>query len=638
MTLRLIVLALFLFLSTLTHASDKKSADRSTFAAAEKALKQNQMSLYLALKKQLEDDHYVLLPYLEYAELQRAFSQGQFPQDKVHEFLTQEQETSLGDRLRSAWLYHLAKKSQWELFTQDYQASRDDGLQCYDIYSRYKVSNNSAVLNEALPLWLSGKSRPEPCDTLFNAWRAKGGLTEKLVWDRIYLATEANQYAVVNYLKRYLPETKQRWVDAWLTTYRDPKIISSEKLFKEQASFLRYTQAYGLKRIARKDPEKAAKLWAKLEKQYKFNATQRAHAIRSIAVGMAMNHDPDALTWFNKISLAHHDDTSLEWHVRAALREGAWNEVAEIIPQFPARLRKDSAWTYWLARAYEQTGKNNEAQAMYKALSQERTFAGVLSSERLGVDYPINLPQMTVTDEHLDDTLNNRGIARALELHDMGRLSQARREWMDTTAKLSEIQLQAAAIIAYEQGWQERAILTLARAENQNNIAIRFPVLYKNTIEKEAKRNGLSPAWVFAIARRESAFVPDIKSPVGATGLMQLMPYTAKQVAKQLKEPYHSPSQLTNTSLNVRLGSAYLKSIYNDLDKNMILATAAYNAGPYRVKKWLPKFGSIPSDVWIETVPFYETREYVKAVLIYQLIYQHHLNIDQRLGSILNDI
>jgi soluble lytic murein transglycosylase len=633
-----VILALVLCAPALCSAANKNSADRNTFTAAEKALKQNQMSLYGALKKQLEQDNYVLLPYLDYAELQKAFSKGEFPVEEVHAFLAKEQDTALGDRLRSSWLYYLAKKNQWELFVADYQSTQDDGLQCHSIYGHYKISNQASVLNEALPLWLYGKSRPESCDPVFNAWRAKGGLTEKLVWDRIYLAIEANQYAVVNYLIRYLPKQKQTWVQTWQNTYKDPNIISSQKLFKEQASFLRDTQIYGLKRIARRDPEKAAKIWAKLEKQYVFTARQKAKAIREIAIGMAMDHDPEALTWFNKISLAQHNDLSFEWHVRAALREGSWAEVARVVPQFPARLRKDTAWSYWLARSYEQTGKKSEAQAMYQALSQERTFAGVLSSERLGATYPINLPRIAVTESLYQETLNHKGIARALEFHAMDRLSQARREWSETIKRLSEEQIQAAAVIAYEQGWQQHAILTLAKAENQNNIDIRFPVLYRKHIEKEAKRNSLNPAWVFAIARRESAFVADIKSPVGATGLMQLMPYTAKQVAKQIKEPYHSPSQLTQVALNVRLGSAYLKSIYKDFDENMLLATAAYNAGPHRVKQWMPKNGAIPADVWIETVPFTETREYVKAVLIYQLIYQHHLNIKERLGSVLDDI
>lgn len=636
--MRIAILALAFIISLSAFAAGKNNPDRSTFVAAEKALKQNQMSLYQALKKQLEADHYVLLPYLEYAELQKQFSQGEYPVEAVHEFLNKEQNTALGDRLRSSWLYYLAKKNQWEMFIADYQPSSDDGLQCHAIYANYKVSNQASVLNEALPLWLYGKSRPESCDTVFNAWRAKGGLSEKLVWDRIYLAIDANQFAVVNYLMRYVPKNKQPWVQAWLNTYKDPKIITSEKLFKDSAPFLRDTQIYGLKRIARKDPEKAAKIWAKLEKQYKFSPKQKAKAIRSIAVGMAMDHDPDALTWFNRISLTHHDDISYEWHVRAALRAGDWAEVARVVPLFPAHLRKDSAWTYWLARAYDEMGQKEQAQNLYTILSHERSFGGVLASERLGVEYPINLPRITVTPEHIQETLQDKGIARALELHELDRITLARREWMETIAHLDEVHLQAAAMIAHQQGWQERAIHTLAKAENQNNIDIRFPVMYRKIIEKEAKRNGLNPAWVFAIARRESAFVQDIKSPVGATGLMQLMPYTAKQIAKQIKEPYHSPTQLTQAGLNVRLGSAYLKSIYHDLDENMLLATAAYNAGPHRVKQWTPKHGSLPADVWVETIPFTETREYVKAVLIYRLIYQHHLKMDDRLGSILDEI
>lgn len=636
--LRKVVFAACVFWCATTFAVDSHLSARNTYTAAEKALRQNQLTQYESLKQRLQATNYVLLPFLEYAEIQKAFASGQFPTDKVHAFLSQEQNTALGDRLRTSWLYHLAKHQQWDQFAQDYQTNKDVGLQCYDIYARYKLTGASSVLNEALPLWLYGKSQPDPCNTVFQAWRTKGGLTEKLVWDRVYLAMEANQYVVVNYLMRHVPAEKQRWVQTWLNTYRDPNIISSEKLFRENVPFLRDTQVYGIQRIAKKDPEKAANLWIKLDNKYKFSEAQRNHAYRAIAVSMAMDHNPDAMWWFKKIPLSYYNNAAYEWHVRAALRQGAWKEVAFLIPDFPEKLRRDSSWTYWLARAYDELGRGAEAQALYSALSQERSFAGVMASERLGVDYSINLPQIELTQDDMKDALNNVGIARALELHEMERITHARREWMETTAKLNEKQLQAAAIIAFERGWQERAILTLARAENQNNIAVRFPVLYQKTVEREAKRNGLNPAWVYAIARRESAFVADAKSPVGATGLMQLMPYTAKQIARKLNEPFHTTAQLTNPPLNIRLGSAYLKQIYKDFDENMILATAAYNAGPSRVKQWLPKNDRIEADIWIETIPFYETREYVKAVLVYRLIYQHHLKMDDRLGSVLDDI
>lgn len=636
--IRQIIFAVGFFIFASAFGAEPTLADRNTFIAAEKALRQGHMERYHSLKSQLVKADYVLVPYLDYAEIQRELSQGEYPTAKVHAFLEQEPDTALGHRTRTLWLNHLAQKGQWEKYAADYQPSEDLGLQCYDIYARYKISQKASVLNEALPLWLSGKSRPDPCNTLFTAWKNKGGLTEKLVWDRIYLAMDANQYPVVNYLMRHVPKAKQAWVQAWLSTYRDPKIIASEKIFKENVPFLRDTQIYGLKRIARKDPEKAVQLWTKLSKKFQFNETQRYHAYRALAVGLAMDHDPQALTWFNKIPLNHYDNTSFEWHIRAALRQGNWSEVARLVPQLPPSLKKDSTWTYWLARAYAQTGQESQAKALYEELSQERTFGGILASEHLDKKYPIDLPQISLSAQDIEDTLNNKGIARALELHELDRTSLARREWLESLPHLTETQLQAAAVIAYDSGWHDRAILTLAKAENQNNIKVRFPVLYQKTIEREAKRHGLNPAWVFAITRRESAFVPDVKSPAGATGLMQLMPYTAKMTAKKLREPYHSPSQLTNAGYNIRLGSAYLKSIYHDLDENMILATAAYNAGPHRVQQWMPKRGHIPADVWVETIPFYETREYVKAVMIYQLIYQHHLSIDQRLGSILDEI
>lgn len=611
---------------------------RNTFVAAEKALRSGHMNEYMDLKTRLHNDQYVLTPFLEYAEIQRAMSQGKLPIEQVHTFLASEQGNALGERLRSSWLNYLAKKNQWAQYTLDYTPTKDAGLQCYAIYAQYKTSNDPSTLNQAKTLWLSGKSQPPACNTTFDAWRKTGGLSEQLLWDRIYLAMEANQYAVVNYLMRHIPQTKQHLVQTWLNTYRDPKIISSEKLFRENDSFLRDIQVYGLKRIARRDPSKAAITWEKLEGKFTFSDAQRYRAYRIIAVSKAMAHENDALTWFQKIPLDHYDDASYEWHARAALRANNWPDVERIIAEFPAHLHKDNTWNYWLARAYENNGRTKDAKSIFRQISKERSFSGLLASDHLNIPYPMNLPQVSISQRDIEATLNIPGVARAIELHDLGRTTVARREWMDTLALLNEKQLQTAAVIAYENGWQERALFTLARAENQNNLKIRFPILYEKIIEREAKRHSLNPAWIFAITRRESAFIPDIRSPVGATGLMQLMPYTAKQIALQMRETYSSPAQLTNPNYNIRLGSAYLNKIYRDLGQNPVLATAAYNAGPARVKQWLPEGTPLDADIWIETIPFYETREYVKAVLVYQMIYQHHLNLEGRMMASIGQI
>ncbi len=615
-------------------------AQRDTFKQAERALRYQKDGLYYELKKQLQQEDYILFPYLQYYELKRMIGQPNDPSELIHRFLQKEKNTLLAQQLREYWLNYLAKRKKWSAYSEDYQPTNNVALQCYDIYARYQTTKNAAVLNEVEPLWLFGKSRPKECDTLFDLWIKQKGMTDKLLWDRIGLAIEGNQYDLVAYLKRYVHHNEEPLINTWLQVYKDPRLVTSERLFKAEHPFLRITQVYGIKRLAHKDVDNAIKIWDKIENKYKFTDEQRQDVYKKIALELAMNYEASAKKWFEKIPVSQYDTKLYEWNLRISLRERNWNEVLNAINIMPPSMQEEVSWQYWKARALEAQGQKADAEKIYQTISQERDFHGFMASDILLIKYPLDLPQAEINQETLNNVKNNPGIQRALELRKIGRITDARREWEYSTKQMDEQQLQAAAILASENDWDDRAILTLAKAENQNNIDLRFPMPYQQTFEQEARKQGLNPAWVFAIARRESAFVPDARSPAGALGVMQVMPYTAKQISREIKEPYISRNQLLNLDKNVRLGSAYLNKMYNQMNKDIVLATASYNAGPLRVKKWLPERGDrMDADIWIETMPFYETREYVKAVLVYRIIYQYHLGKgDVRMQDTMNPI
>lgn len=634
-----LLLVLFLLIApVIAAASDGNLTPRDKFLEAEKALRYKQTAKYYKLKNELREQNYILYPYLQFAELRKLMAQPDLPSKHVRRFLQTEKDTVLADRMRTIWLNHLIKKKKWSDYVKDYQPTDNVALQCYDIYARYKTKKDSNILNEAASIWVYGKSRPRECDVLFSAWEENGGLTENLVWDRIHLAMDSNQFQLIKYLKRYLPEDQQALIDTWMKVYRSPDIVTSKKLFKENIPFLRDTQIYGLKRLTRSSPEKAIKLWNKIKDDYTFTNEQKYDLYRSFALHLAMDHQSGADKWFAMIPKQYYDNTLYEWEIRNALRQGNWKQVVTQVNTLPANLHRDPTWQYWLARAYEQTGNTAKASSIYKELSKQRHFHALMASDRENLDYSLSVAPAQIKEDDVVYVSQVPGIQRSLELQKMGRNTDARREWSYTIQSLNEPQLQAAAYIAYENGMYDRAIVTLAKADNQDNLAIRFPRAYQKTIESEAKRQGINPAWVYAVARRESAFVPDARSPAGAVGLMQVMPYTARQIAREINEPYFSQSQLLNLNKNVRLGSAYLRKLYREMNGNIILATASYNAGPHRVKKWLPKRGKIAPDVWIETMPFYETREYVKAVLVYRMIYLDHMGKSTRLDSVLEDI
>jgi soluble lytic murein transglycosylase len=631
---------IFLAIPLTGISDDALESQRETFKKAERALRYQKDGEYYIHKKALRESNYILYPYLQYYELKRMLGQPNDPSEHVRRFLRAQKDTTLEKQMRNVWLEYLAKRKKWSDFVKDYEPSQSVSLQCYDIYARYQVSKDKAILKEAEPLWLYGKSRPKACDDLFDTWIKADGLSEKLAWDRIELAINANQYQLVAYLKRYLPHDEHPLVDAWLHVYKDPKLVTSQRLFKAEHPFLRMTQVYGVKKLARTNIDQAIKAWNTIDDQHNFTEEQKIEVYKRFALEKATDHEPGAEKWFNKVPIEKYDTTLHEWHVRNAIRHGKWKDVINAIAQMPPALQQENAWQYWKARALSARGQKKEAEKIFQQLSQQRDYYGFMASDIIGSEYPMNLPTAVVSQEDMEKVKKIPDIQRALELKTINRTTDGRREWEYASRKMDEQQLQAAAIYANELDWHDRAILTLAKAENRNDINLRFPMAYSNTVQREARQQGLNPAWVYAIARRESAFVPDARSPAGAIGVMQVMPYTAKQIAREIKEPYFSRNQLLNLNKNVRLGSAYLNKMYGQMNKNLVLATASYNAGPHRVKKWLPaKTERLDPDVWIDTMPFYETREYVKAILVYRIIYQYHMGkTDSRIKDTLEPI
>lgn len=636
----LCVCVILLTAPLLTLAESTSAQQRKQFIDAQRSLRYEKMGQYYALKKQLREEGYILYPYLQYAELKKMINQAPLPTDTVRRFLREQEGTVLEQRTREYWLTQLAKKKKWSIYVQDYKPTDNAALQCYDVYARYVTTKNKKILDEAKNIWLSAYSNPQACDLLFDTWKKENSMNEKLVWERIQLAADANQLKLVQYLKKYIPENEQYLVQAWVNVYRDPRLASSKQQFHAQHPFLRSTQIYGIKRLAHRNVKDAMKHWSKIAHQYTFTEAQKQSVYRAFALELAMDYDKDAREWFKQITENYYDTTLYEWEIRLALRHKQWREVIRLINKLPENMKEDPTWQYWHARALEAIGDRREAKAIYAKLANIRDYHGFMASDKISEPYPLNLPLTPPKPESIKKVSDNKGIKRAIELYQIGRINDARREWEFVTNNMNEDELQAAAQIAHSLDWHDRAIFTLSKADNRNNIDMRFPMAYRPTIEQEAQKQGVNPAWVFAIARRESAFVPDAKSPAGALGLMQVMPYTGKLIAKEINEPYFSRQQLLDLRKNVKLGTAYLNKLYRELDSNIVLATAAYNAGPQRVRQWLPERGqSIDPDIWIETIPFYETREYLKGVLIYRMIYLHHIGKDSdKLTDVLKPI
>ena len=314
--------------------------------------------------------------------------------------------------------------------------------------------------------------------------------------------------------------------------------------------------------------------------------------------------------------------TVKEWKVRAALLEQNWQHVAEALADLTALERQEPKWQYWLARSLDKTGSALQARDLYFKLAEDRSFYGFLAADNIRKPYQFSNRPVFLAENELDKLANETDFKVVREFKLLNREAEAERQWWYTIKKMSKERRMIAAKLAQQWHWDQIAITTLVKADYWDDLALRFPVYYSEQIHHNAYLHNLDPAIVFGLIRQESIFNKDAESSVGARGLMQVMPITGMQIARDLKEKWRSGDSLFNPDINVRYGAFYYKKLLKQFHGHFALAIAAYNAGSGRVAKWLPSAEAMPADIWIETIPFKETRKYVTAVLSYAIIYQ----------------
>ncbi|MDP5135821.1 transglycosylase SLT domain-containing protein [Rheinheimera baltica] len=616
---RIVFMLTNLLLAPLSVASvSSEAALRNEFLHAESQI--GSLKYAQAQKLLKKFDGYVLQPYLEQKRLQHFLTAD----EQIAGFLKRYQGTPMDWPLRRAWLYDLAKRQQSERYLANFKPTSDAALHCYAL--RFALAKKDAVPSQIWPevatLWVSGKSQPKECDPLFSAWRSAGQQTPERVWQRLALTAEEGDTSLIPYLKKLLPTDQQYLADLYLKTRRSPASIAGSTFFPLKKLQERDIAAYGMKRLIWRDPDKALKVWQRFSNDPYFSSAQRLDVQRQFAIALASKGDTRAGEWFNDLPVELIDSALAHWQVSHALAELDWPKVQAIILRFPADLAKDNSWQYWLARAYEEQGNSESAQPVFQRLALQRHFYGFMAAARLGLPPSLAHSPVNVSEQELTDLKLHPAVQRAQEWLALGRLLEARREWNHLQDSSTEQQKLVSAKLAYQLQWYERAIFSLADVGYWDDIELRFPLAYQDEIAKSSARAEIDSGWAMAIARRESSFMADANSPVGARGLMQLMPATARQVAKK-------PIQLTQLyepGINIDYGTDYLNYLMKRNDGNLLMATAAYNAGFSRVKQWVPRDFALPADVWIETIPYRETREYVKAVMAYYQIYNIRLN------------
>jgi soluble lytic murein transglycosylase len=594
--------------------------EREKFVAAEKALKQGKITKYKELKNELK--RYPLYPYLEYQELRYGFSNKKLP--RVKEFTKKYQGIPTAYLLRSAWLNHLAKKRDWENYLELYTPQNSIERQCNYLRALINTKQEEKAFRLVKPIWLHGGSRPDACTPVFKAWHKAGGLTPELAWERIILTMQEGESTRANYLRRYLPNNHKGWFGQWIQVHNSPEKITRKIKLKGPTRLQQTIIAHGLKRLARRNIDKALSVWKRLQKEKGFPKELLQQAEHTIAMRMMRKKHRGSLKFLDQIE-PQSDDTKLhERRLRYALSQQKWDLIYKWTQQLPKHLITKDGWRYWNAKAMDKLGRDKESKAKMRLLAKERSFYGFLAADALDVKYNLNHRPSKVSAKTMQQLANDKGLIRSREMFLLKRFTSGRREWRTATEGMKPEQLKGAAILARDWGMYDRSIVVLAQGGLWDDLNLRFPIAHRKQVDKMAKKKNIESAWVFAVIRQESTFIQDAQSPAGALGLMQLMPRTARSTARKLKMSRLKESNILQPDVNIQLGATYLKTVLNELGQNKVLATAAYNAGPGRVRRWLPR-KSIPADLWVATVPFDETRGYLERVLAYTIIYKERL-------------
>lgn len=606
-----------------------QTAHQTLYRQAYDAVRANDQARFQQIRARLT--HYPLLPYLDYYQL--AFRPGAADYNDVTRFIRQHGDTPQSNRLERSYLTYLAQSQQWSQFLRFYPAKPSStDLLCMHYQALYYTGKPKEALQGAGKIWMSGQSRPDACSPLFQLWQASGLRTQEKIWQRMTLAFEAENPNLIRHLGATLGSGLQSYGDQMVTLFEQPAKAMNPAYFSSNP-YSRKLLSLGLTRYANQEPESVLRQLALFRSRFGLTQAEVKPVERAIARRLLLDRSIAQRSWVDSTVKKLADPDITELRARLAIWEQDWRGLSGWVKMMPMARQKEDRWRYWMARALEVQGQQKPARDLYLETANLRGFYGFMAAQRTGVPYRIKNQSV----KHVPDwrTASQRWpfLLRVRELLSMNEIAAARSEWIHNMDRNPVAQRIEFGHIALNQGWHELAILASIRAEAWDALDLRFPLPLKRTFSQMAQERTMNTSLLYAISRQESALYPLAQSPVGARGLMQLMPATAKETAGKLGVPYRNEQQLFDPTMNIRLGSAYLKRLLDVYDGNRILAAAAYNAGPGRVKRWREQSDNKPMDVWVESIPYKETRNYVQNVLSFDLIYQHKLQQPLRFMS-----
>ncbi|MFQ3230778.1 MAG: soluble lytic murein transglycosylase [Reinekea sp.] len=520
--------------------------------------------------------------------------------------------------LKNTWQREVIRRENWSLIAKEFANEKSPELQCHLFVALEKL-DRPIPENLVAALWQSGHSRPDHCDPFLLAWLDQQPNQGQLIWQRQLLAFYSRNGNLLRYLNRfYVNEPDKKKGEFLAAVYQNPKEVINQG-YDPSNSDMRELALASVNKMAYIDPRSASNLWLKLVKVTPdFEPKEIRTASRYLGLAMAKQGLPEANYWLTIADSSRSDSEVQHWRLQIALSKDQIDEVIYLYSELSDSLKKTEQWQYWYGYALlKQTSAQDELNPLY-SLSKKRSYYGYMAAGLLGLPtqlsnntpYPIGDP---------DKVRNNTSANRAKLLFQLDEIDRAQVEWNLWLRNLDAQTQHDAAELALEWGWYSKASQAAGWSRRYDLIHLRYPKAYASIIDYHAELLAIPDFWIYGVIRQESRYMQQAKSPVGARGLMQLMPKTAAATAQKYNVDYATTNDLNDPVTNIALGSHYLSELLIRFE-HPVYATAAYNAGPSRVVAWQKRYPTnIP--VWIESIPFDETRNYVKAVLVYSQVY-----------------
>ena len=611
----------WLLATSIAHATEPSDAQRAAFKQAYAAAQQGGDG-WRSLSTGLRD--YPLYPYLPAAALEHDIQQTD--RATVDAYLKQYPNWIPAADLRHDFLLELARRQDWDNFLALYQPGLGDTLSCDALQARLAHGETLNFDKDLSALWNQPSLPAAACDPVLNAAHDQGLLTSTRLWTRIDIAADAGQAGTISKLADWLSADDNAAAQQLALAWRDPAAAAAAATNWPDTQRSRQAATLAITRLARKQSDSADTAWQNLQTHFSFSEPQRNQILHALALFHATDFDANALARLIALPAAAQTDASREWRVRVALAEQDWPAVLAATGALTDTEKQDGEWRYFRARALAALGRSDEAQQQLSTLATEPTFFGFLAADRLQQPYAI-CPLQLVDDPQREQALLDRpGLLRAFELYAVDLPKLARREWTQALQGADPDTLRMAADLANRRGWYDRAVFTLASGDALRLYQLRFPLASQDGVVAQAAQSGIEAAWAYGILRAESAWMSDARSGADARGLMQLLPGTAELVAKRNGLNWGGGDTLYDPTVNIMLGTRYLAQMADRYNGAPWLASAAYNAGPGRVDQWLAARGTLTPDLFVATIPFKETREYVARVMAFSVIYDWRLS------------